>query len=120
MALVLFGYLPRDGQTHPQTVVLGGVERRGGLIADGVEELRRELQAKTAELASNLPKGQVAMEGRIQLTTPAERLTLGEALRIGLEVAEGLQTSPARMRMAGVEAADKERCSFQPRNQPLI
>lgn len=39
-------------------------------------------QAKTAELASNLPKGQVAMEGRIQLTTPAERLTLGEVRRI--------------------------------------
>lgn len=39
-------------------------------------------QAKTAELASNLPKGQVAMEGRILLTTPAQRLTLGEVRRI--------------------------------------
>lgn len=39
-------------------------------------------QAKTAELASNMPKGQVALEGRIYLTTPPERLTLAEVRRI--------------------------------------
>lgn len=39
-------------------------------------------QAKNAELASNLPRGSVGLNGRIRLTTPPAQLTMGQVRRI--------------------------------------
>jgi len=39
-------------------------------------------QARNAELASNLPRGSVSLNGRIRLTTPPEQLTMGQVRRI--------------------------------------
>lgn len=39
-------------------------------------------QAKSAELASNLPRGSVGLNGRVRLTTPPAQLTMGQVRRI--------------------------------------
>jgi hypothetical protein len=41
-----------------------------------------EAEAKTADLATNAPKGQMVIRGTIELTTPPEQLTMGKVRQI--------------------------------------
>ncbi|MFN3860478.1 MAG: hypothetical protein ACK4R2_03290 [Roseateles sp.] len=54
------------------------------LDADGHFDLPvlPEAEARTADLATNAAKGQMAIRGTVELTTPAEQLTLGKVRQV--------------------------------------